>query len=133
MKPPEEVKRKLVQEWVGKAEQDFKAAAALLSMEQPLLYPACFHAQQAAEKYIKAYLTLHQVEFPKTHDIGELLDLVGEVDKTLARSLDGAVFLNPYGVETRYPGDMPEPTLGEAREALNIVRSVREKILPNLG
>ncbi len=82
MKPPDEVKRKLVQEWIAKAEQDLKAAEALLLGEPPLTYPSCFHSQQAAEKYIKAFLTWHQVEFPKTHAFGELLDLVSKVDRS---------------------------------------------------
>jgi len=50
-----------------------------------------FHAQQAAEKFIKAFLVRHQIEFPKTHDIGLLRQLVARVE---ARSLSGYNFLN---------------------------------------
>ena len=50
MRPPEEVKREIVRQWLRKAEQDMHAAETLLSSERPLLYPVCFHAQQAAEK-----------------------------------------------------------------------------------
>ena len=53
MRPPEEVKKALVGQWLAKAEQDLKAGEALLAIEPPYLYPACFHAQQAAEKYFK--------------------------------------------------------------------------------
>ncbi|MBW1960508.1 MAG: HEPN domain-containing protein [Deltaproteobacteria bacterium] len=38
----------------------------------------CFHAQQCAEKYLKAFLTFKNIDFPKTHDIGELLALVSK-------------------------------------------------------
>ena len=52
MRPPEEVKTVLVRQWLGKADQDIKACEALLAADPPFLYPACFHAQQAAEKYL---------------------------------------------------------------------------------
>ena len=110
MRPPEEeVIRKIVGEWIYKAGQDITSAEALLSQDPPLLYPSCFHSQQAAEKYLKAYLTRRQVEFPKTHSIREILNLVKTVDEELATELLPATALTPYGVEVRYPGDMPEP------------------------
>lgn len=66
MRPPEEVKEVLVGQWLAKAEQDMKAGEALLAIEPPYLYPACFHAQQAAEKYLKALLTFFFL-FPTSH------------------------------------------------------------------
>lgn len=79
----DELIRRLVEEWMRKAEEDIKAADALLSVEFPLLFSSCFHSQQAVEKYLKALLTLHQVEFPRTHSIRELLDLINIFDKIL--------------------------------------------------
>ncbi len=85
MRPPEEeVIRKIVGEWPCKADQDIVAAETLISQEPPLLYPSCFHSQQAAEKYLKAYLTRRQVEFPRTHSIRENLNMVKTVDEELA-------------------------------------------------
>ncbi len=130
MKPPEDkVRWKLAGQWFHKAETDLQAAEALLSREPPLLYPSCFFSQQAAEKYLKGFLTLRQVEFPKTHVIGELLDLLAGVDAPLAKSLAGATALNPYGVEARYPGDMPEPELSEAKMAFTLATKVRDALL----
>jgi HEPN domain-containing protein len=112
MRPPpeEEVIRKIAGEWKYKTEQDLRSAEALLSLDPPLLYPSCFHSQQAAEKYLKAYLTWRQVELPKTHSIREILNLVKTVNEELATYLFPATALTPYGVEVRYPGDIPEPT-----------------------
>lgn len=132
MKPRDEVKRKLVGQWLAKAEQDLDAAEMLRSGEPPLLYPACFHAQQAGEKYLKALLTWHQIEFPKTHSLGELLDLLKQKDAELASSLRDAVILNPYGVNIRYPGDAPEPSRKEAEEARVIVLKIRDGVLRRL-
>ena len=130
MKPPEDQARsRLVKQWLDKAEADLQAAESLFSHIPPLLYPACFFSQQAAEKYLKALLTHHNVEFPKTHVIGELLDLLASVDAPLALSLAGVTALSPYSVEIRYPGDMPEPTVAEAQEALRLAHFVREAVL----
>ena len=65
MKPPEEVKREFVRQWLRKGLADLAAARHLLSGGADLLYGAAFHAQQAAEKFLKAALVWHQVEFPQ--------------------------------------------------------------------
>jgi HEPN domain-containing protein len=87
-----------------------------------------FHAQQAAEKYVKAFLAHHQCAFPKTHDIDELLDRAATVDRAFAESLRTAVALNPYAVDERYPGDYPDMTENEVMEALTLARLVRDAI-----
>jgi len=132
MRPPEEVKRELVRQWLGKAEQDMKAGEALLAAEPPFLYPACFHAQQAAEKYLKALLTWHQIEFPKTHAIEQLLDLLKDADAKTVSDLKDASMLTPYGVDIRYPSDQPEPSRDEAREAVELARTVRNAVMDRL-
>lgn len=133
MRPPDEVKKEIARQWLAKAEQDITSAEALLSQNPPLLYPSCFHAQQAAEKYLKALLTWHQIEFPKTHAIEQLLDLLKDTDTEIASSLRDAVVLTPYGVDIRYPGDQPEPNMEEAREALELAWRVRDAVMDRLG
>ena len=65
---------------------------------------ACFHAQQTAEKYLKAWLQEVQKVIPRIHNLVELVSLCIEVDPTFSilepelRGLDG------YAVRTRYPG-----------------------------
>jgi HEPN domain-containing protein len=133
MKPPEEgVVLKIVGEWLRKADQDIRSAETLLMQDPPLLYPSCFHSQQAAEKYLKAYLTRRQVEFPKTHSIREILNLVKTVDEDLAGNLAPAAALTPYGVDVRYPSDLPEPTRKETEEALSLAKRVREAVTHRL-
>ncbi|MDQ7784837.1 MAG: HEPN domain-containing protein [Desulfomonilaceae bacterium] len=133
MRPPEEVKKILVNQWLDKAEQDMKAGEALLGAESPLLYPACFHGRQAAEKYLKALLTWHQIEFPKTHAIEHLLGLLRRVDTETASALGEAAELTPYGVDIRYPGDQMEPDYPESRRALELARRVRDEVLSMLS
>lgn len=134
MKPPEEVKLEFTREWVRKAEGDFKAAGHLLKGGEDYLFGTAFHAQQAAEKYLKAFLVWHQIEFPKTHDIGKLIALAAEVVPDLPTTLEEAKTLTPFGVDFRYPGDYPEVTSKDAETALAIASRIRDEIrdrLPN--
>jgi HEPN domain-containing protein len=130
MRPPEDVKVELVRQWAAKADADLRAAETLLAANLPSFYPACFHAQQAAEKYLKALLTARQVEFPKTHAIEQLLSLLEPVLADVASALQEAAALTPYGVEIRYPADQPEPSEEEARRALSLARQVRNVVTP---
>lgn len=62
MRPPDQVGRDLLSQWLAKADEDLAVAEHLLADESPYLAAIAFHAQQAAEKYIKAFLVRRQVE-----------------------------------------------------------------------
>ncbi|MFZ5451587.1 MAG: HEPN domain-containing protein [Thermodesulfobacteriota bacterium] len=128
MRPPEEVKRDLVRQWLAKADEDLNAAKTLLSLDTAFFSTIGFHCQQAAEKYLKAFLTWRQIEFPKTHDLSLLLGLISPAAPSLAESLEEVVELTSYGVEIRYPGDIPEVTREDAAEAVHLAEKVREAI-----
>jgi len=132
MRAREEVINELVHQRLTKAQDDFDAAKALLAQGR-LLWIVAFHAQQAAEKHIKAFLTEYQIEFPKTHRMGELLSLVARIDPKLADRLSPAATLDPYGADIRYPGNVPDLTLETATEALNRAGEVRAAIRLALG
>ena len=123
------VKMEIVRQWLAKADQDRRACESLLAAEPPFLYPACFHAQQAAEKYLKALLTWHQIECPKTHAIERLLDLLAPTVPEIVSGLWDAVALTPFGVDIRYPSDQPEPDLQEAHQAMEIAEKVQKAVL----
>jgi HEPN domain-containing protein len=84
---------------------------------------ACFHVQQAAEKAIKAALVFLDIDFPYTHNIQLLTDLLPE-DVRSSPVLDPAVELNAYAVLARYPRDREEVDEEEYREALRIGEAV---------
>ena len=110
MTPTEKTKRAMVREWLEKADEDLAVAEYLVSSDRPYFGAAGFHAQQAAEKYLKAFLVCRQIEFPKTHDLDRLLDLAAMVNEPLAHLLRDIGVLTVYGVETRYPADLPDLT-----------------------
>ena len=133
MKPPEEVKRELVHQWLAKAEGDWRVCHRLLDDSEPHSEAIAFHAQQAVEKYLKAALTWHQVEFPKTHDIRRLLELIGSCNPVLAESLSGTVELTAYAVEYRYPGECPAVTMEDAARAVVMADQTRSRICGQLA
>jgi HEPN domain-containing protein len=114
---------------VLRAEEDFNAAKSLITYGASFISTVCFHSQQAAEKYLKAFLTYHQVEFPKTHDIDELLDMIAPIDSKLSESLRDVIILTNYGVDVRYPGDFPNVTSGDAQQAIQMAEKVRRLVL----
>ena len=127
------VRSEFVQQWLDKAAGDVRAARILLTAGADLSSGAAFHAQQAAEKYLKAVLVRHQVDFPRTHDLERLVDLVRTIDSSLATVLASAAVLTPYGVEARYPADLPEPTHAEATEAFGIAEDIERAVLGHLS
>jgi len=132
MKPPEQIKRELVRQWVCKANKDLDAARILLQSGPSMGGIVGFHAQQAAEKYVKAYLTWNQIDFPKTHNIGALIVLISGHNEELAERLKPAILLSSYAVEARYPADIPDISNCEAEDALNLAERTRGLILATL-
>ena len=123
----------LIQGWLHKADTDLRAARLLLP-HGPDLYDICgFHAQQAAEKFLKTFLVYHAVEPPTTHLILRLLTLVAAIDATVARTLRAADDLTPYAVDARYPGGSPEPDGIEVERLLNLAATVQAEILGDLS
>ena len=118
--------------WVRKAEQDYAAALTLSrKRKKPLPDVVCFHAQQCAEKYLKAFLVSRRIYFPKTHDLLALLKLSTSHEPTLALLGPFLSDLRPYAVDIRYPGD--QSTRAEARRATAHMRLVRERLRQTLG
>ena len=132
MRQPEQVVRDFVQQWLKKANSDLQAAKLLCAGELEDYFTGGFHAQQAAEKYIKAFLVRHQVEFPKTHDIGRLRQLVARRDAALAERLEKADVLTPYGVDMRYPEEFEVVSQKRAACAVALAERVKEEILTSL-
>jgi len=128
MRPPDEVKRELVRLWFEKAEGDWRVSHRLLDDPEPHTEAIAFHAQQAVEKYLKALLTWRQVDFPKTHDIKRLLELIGSSDSDLAESLSFTIELTAYAVEYRYPGEYPPATMDDAISAVTMADLARDQI-----
>ncbi|HEX9388084.1 MAG TPA: HEPN domain-containing protein [Anaerolineales bacterium] len=122
----------LTKEWVDKAEADFYSADLLLHAgEYPLSEPACFHCQQCAEKYLKAYLQDNQVNFERKHDLMPLLALCVSLDEVFKSLKDDLQELDRYAVVVRYPGVVLKPETAES--ALKTTEKVRQFVRRKLN
>jgi HEPN domain-containing protein len=117
-----------VLDWLEQAEQDLLASESLLEKKnRKLLNPACYHAQQAAEKYLKALLLHLGIKFPFTHDIRLLLELAtGRVK--LEVDISDMIGLTRYATQARYPGDWEPIDRREATDALAIARQLGNEV-----
>ncbi len=114
----------MVAAWLAKAERDLENARLLIRDQKRLLDIASYHCQQAAEKALKGFLTARDTVFPKTHALGELIDLCGGIQPTFEQLRSHAEILSPLAHEFRYPGDSSEPTPEEAAQALAMAEEV---------
>jgi len=113
--------------WMIKAESDIENLMIMMERERAL-DTACFHAQQAAEKYLKAFLSFNDASWPRTNNIEELLRLCATIDKRLADLVEGTTFLTDYAVELRYDVEF-WPEIAEVKAAFDAADKVRQLVL----
>ena len=119
-------------EWVAKVEEDFAVALTLARpRKKPLWAPVCFHAQQCAEKYLKARLNEASVLFHRTHDLEHLLNQALAVEPLWAAFRPALKRLSDAAVLPRYPGGVC--TKAEAQRALKTCKALRKEARVGLG
>lgn len=123
---------KILKEWIKKAEQDRSAANVLIRQRKLAVYDiVCFHCQQCVEKYLKAYLTSINQDFPKTHDLMELVDLAVKGNGAFELIRDLIKPLGKFAIRFRYPGE--ESRSPQAKQATQIMEKARAFILDLLA
>jgi len=121
----------LAAEWISKAEGDYTTARReRFARRAPNYDAACFHAQQMAEKYLKAFLQEHQIPVPRTHDLVELLALCQPVEPTLILIEPDLKSLNGFAVSVRYPGQTvyKEDAVLAVRQATIVRQDLRRRL-----
>ena len=124
--------------WFRQAEHDLKVAQK--NLKDRFYSDACFMAEQASQKGLKAYLFFTGERFVLSHSVTKLALDCGQKDKGFEAIIDGARILDKYYIPTRYPDALAGPsapfelyTQGEAEEALSyaakILDLVRKKII----
>ena len=101
--PPESMTPGSPADWLRHARSDL-AVAEGPAAEEVLIETLCYHAQQAAEKSLKAVLVHYGIEFPYTHNIARLITIGRDSNLQWRDDLDEAAELTQYAVESRYPG-----------------------------
>jgi len=96
----------IVNEWLKIAEMDMSSAKFLRDMHPIPVEIICYHCQQSAEKYLKAYLAYNESEILKTHDLLVLNNLCKKYDEQFLFINEECLRLTDYGVNIRYPYPM---------------------------
>jgi HEPN domain-containing protein len=117
---------KKARKWVSYAEEDLRLAKHGLTISSSCPYRLiAYHAQQCAEKYLKAYLVFKQVDFPYTHNIRNLIQLCAG---DWVAEISEADELTPFAVTTRYPGVDDRVTKRDALHAIELAQKVRKVV-----
>ena len=122
---------KIYEKWFQKAENDLLTIKNNLAAEITPVDTCCFHAQQAAEKYLKAFLVSRNVGFPKTHDLEVLLNLLIEKNKIFSELFSNINPLQDYSIASLYPDEIDELTIDDAKTAYQNALTIKEFILKN--
>ena len=120
--PPEASAPGSAADWLRHARSDL-ALARVQNTPEILRESLCFHAQQAAEKALKAVLVAQTISFPRTHNLGVLLDLLATALQPPA-DIQAADILTEYAVSSRYPSEVEPITEEEYQKALNLAERV---------
>ncbi|MGI6340478.1 MAG: HEPN domain-containing protein [Bacteroidales bacterium] len=118
-------KAEYIKNWLFRANEDIAVIKSLVNDGVEFYTSSiCFHAQQASEKFLKAFLAYHDVDFPRTHDLDFLLLECQKINKE-AFQIDFKS-LTDFGVSVRYPDDFYIPDEEEALEYRDTAISVKE-------
>ncbi|MFQ5901719.1 MAG: HEPN domain-containing protein [Thermodesulfobacteriota bacterium] len=122
-------------QWIAKAKNDLLNADNNLKAEEIPFDTVCFHCQQAAEKFLKAYLVANGNPYPISHDLILILEKILLLNSSAEALRDDLALLMPYAVEIRYPDDWFMPTEDDAKEAREAVSRVMlwfQKAIPEV-
>jgi len=122
--------------WIEIAEEDLILAKHAFTIKSNIPYRLIgYHAQQCAEKYLKAYLVSKLIDFPYTHNIEVLITLCNNI-VNLKDDLKDTVKLSRYAIAKRYPGEYQSINRREAKEAVvlaELTKNVIGKLLEKDG
>jgi HEPN domain-containing protein len=120
------------EDWIIRAERDLEVAKQMLAANPMFGDAVAYHAQQAAEKALKGFLTAYGITFRKTHLLEELIEACEMIEPQFQQFSAAAQILSPYASEFRYPGGRIEPADAEARaayqHATDILQYVRDAL-----
>jgi HEPN domain-containing protein len=109
--------------WLRFAREDLKVAEAAATSDDFAPHIGCFHAQQCAEKALKSILVYLQLTFPFRHDLDEIRDLIPP-GWFVSIAFPDLSALTQWAIVGRYPGNWPEATDQDARDAAQQARDI---------
>jgi HEPN domain-containing protein len=124
----------IAEEWLRKADEDFGFASAGLD-HTDFFAQICFHFQQAAEKYLKAFIIARHLPFRSVHSLLELLESCKEQTAEFGQLTEACRYLNPFYIDARYPVHWPtqydrETAMAAKRAAAEVGTLVKKHLVP---
>ena len=110
-------------DWLKRAQSSL-ALAKVPRPKDVLWEDLCYHAQQAAEKALKAVLVKKKIPFRFVHDLNELIDTLDEHGQKIPEQVKRSVILTGYAVATRYPGNYEPVSRSEWKDAVVLAEAV---------
>jgi HEPN domain-containing protein len=112
--------------WLAKAGDDLTVATVVLERAGGVNWAACFHAQQATEKALKALLVAFGIDFPRSHALERLLALL-PARIAAEFNVEAVAELTPWAVAGRYPEDIPNPDFDTTRRLIESARTMFDR------
>ncbi len=122
----------LAKEWLRYAKSDLNTAKHMFNDVNPKETEiSCYHSQQCAEKSLKAYLIVKEIDHPFIHDLVELIKLCADQETSFSTIQPYCVSLNPYSVQVRYPNELAvdDSMAGQAIDYAEKIFEFCEKII----
>ena len=123
----------ILQQWLQKGNDDLRSAEYLSTMR--LHTPdeiICFHCQQSAEKYLKGFLFLHDIEPPKIHDLDEIIEMCVQINTSFSELTPKMHILKTYAVFPRYPNELGI-TSEDMKLAIQYAKDVQEFVIKTIN
>jgi HEPN domain-containing protein len=121
-----------VRQWLARAKADWGTVEVLSAHADSPRESIAFHCQQYVEKLLKEFLTLHDIEAPRTHDLRRLVQLAASVAPDLAGLEKSADSLTEHAVSMRYPDEWREIEAEEVQAAITAARQFAGILLPKM-
>jgi len=119
---------KYVARWLARAEEDLQVAELLIK-ENRSANTICLHSHQSVEKYLKGFLAYHEKHIRKIHELNMIVAECSKIDASFAELHDDAVTLNAFYTPARYPADMPDFTMKDAKKACEAAQRIEKFVL----
>ena len=125
-------KKDFIREWIYEGNNDLGLAKFVIDNDGPYYDLVCFHCQQAAEKYLKAYIIYLRLYYKKIHNISYLLNVIKRRKEVPDILFKKAKFLEEYAIDSRYPDHWNDPTLEETKKCIESAEMFKVFIKPVL-
>jgi len=124
-----------LRQWFSLAGQNLGVAKHLAASYHPTpVETICNQCQQSAEKYLKGYLFINNIEPPKIHDLTELLEICADINPDFLNFIKQCRYLTRFGVLPKYPNEL-QITEDDAKTAIRFAEEIKEftvNIIQNL-